>query len=93
MRIPSVESSRFPGEGSSALGKSGPKGSPKGVPDGYLVYNPELLNRLKERRRRQDRTDKWISVKIPRLADRKNRLRDVRYRGNAIPSQTSKKNF
>ena len=93
MRIPSVESSRFPGEGSSALGKSGPKVRLKSVADGHLVYNPELLNRLKERRRRQDRTDKWISVKIPRLADRKNRLRYVRYRGNAIPSQTSKKNF
>ena len=93
MRIPSVESSRFPGEGSSSLGKSGPKVRQKCVADGHLVYNPELLNRLKERRRRQDRTDKWISVKIPRLADRKIRLRNVRYRGNAIPSQTSKKNF
>ena len=48
MRIPSVENPRFPGEGSSALGKSGPKGSPKGVPDGYLVYNPELLIILME---------------------------------------------
>ncbi len=44
MRIPSVENPRFPGEGSSALGKSGPKESPKGVSDGHLVYNPELLN-------------------------------------------------
>ena len=52
MRIPSVENPRFPGEGSSALGKSGPKESPKGVSDGHLVYNPELLNELKERRRR-----------------------------------------
>ena len=43
MRIPSVENSRFPGEGSSALGKSGPKERPRGVSDGHLVYNPELL--------------------------------------------------
>ena len=53
MRIPSVESSRFPGEGSSSLGKSGPKVRLKSVADGHLVYNPELLNRLMERRRRR----------------------------------------
>jgi len=29
-----VESLRFPGEGSSAQGKSGPKSRPKGVDDG-----------------------------------------------------------
>ena len=57
MRIPSVESSRFPGEGSSSLGKSGPKARLKSVADGHLVYNPELLNRLKERRRRLGGSD------------------------------------
>ena len=36
----SVESLRFPGEGSSAQGKSGPKSRPKGVDDGQLVENP-----------------------------------------------------
>ena len=56
MRIPSVENPRFPGEGSSALGKSGPKERLKSVSDGYLVYNPELLNILKEGRRRLDST-------------------------------------
>ena len=35
-----VESLRFPGEGSSAQGKSGPKSRPKGVDDGQLVENP-----------------------------------------------------
>ena len=35
MRILSVENQRFPGEGSSALGKSGPKARPKGVADGH----------------------------------------------------------
>ena len=34
VRIPAVESLRFPGEGSSAQGKSGPKDKPKGVSDG-----------------------------------------------------------
>ena len=42
MRILSIESLRFPGEGSSALGKSGPKVRPKGVVDGQLVDIPVL---------------------------------------------------
>ena len=37
-----VESLRFPGEGSSAQGKSGPKLRPKGVDDGQLVEIPVL---------------------------------------------------
>ena len=36
-----VESLRFPGEGSSAQGKSGPKSRPKGVDDGHPVEIPE----------------------------------------------------
>ena len=36
----SVESLRFPGEGSSAQGKSGPKSRPKGVDDGQQVDIP-----------------------------------------------------
>ena len=35
-----VESLRFPGEGSSAQGKSGPKSRPKGVDDGQQVEIP-----------------------------------------------------
>ena len=35
-----VESLRFPGEGSSAQGKSGPKLRPKGVGDGQQVDIP-----------------------------------------------------
>ena len=34
VRIYAIESLRFPGEGSSAQGKSGPKERPKGVSDG-----------------------------------------------------------
>ena len=37
-----VESLRFPGEGSSAQGKSGPKSRPKGVDDGQQVDIPVL---------------------------------------------------
>ena len=40
MRILAVESLRFPGEGSSAQGKSGPKERPKGVSDGQQVEIP-----------------------------------------------------
>ena len=41
-----VESLRFPGEGSSAQGKSGPKSRPKGVDDGQLVEIPVLPNKI-----------------------------------------------
>ena len=40
VRILAVESLRFPGEGSSAQGKSGPKARPKGVVDGQQVEIP-----------------------------------------------------
>ena len=42
VRILAVESLRFPGEGSSAQGKSGPKERPKGVSDGQQVKIPAL---------------------------------------------------
>ena len=40
VRIFTAENLRFPGEGSSAQGKSGPKPRPKGVGDGQLVDIP-----------------------------------------------------
>ena len=48
MRILAVESLRFPGEGSSAQGKSGPKVRPKGVADGQQVEIPALPIYLKD---------------------------------------------
>ena len=42
VRIHAVENLRFPGEGSSAQGKSGPKARPKGVVDGQQVEIPVL---------------------------------------------------
>ena len=45
-RNSTVESLRFPGEGSSAQGKSGPKRRPKGVRDGQRVEIPVLPNEL-----------------------------------------------
>ena len=41
-----VESLRFPGEGSSAQGKSGPKSRPKGVDDGQQVEIPVLPHEI-----------------------------------------------
>ena len=41
VRILTVESLRFPGEGSSAQGKSGPKLRPEGVGDGCQAEIPE----------------------------------------------------
>ena len=43
VRIFAVECLRFPGEGSSSQGKSGPKPRPKGVGDGQLVDIPVPL--------------------------------------------------
>ena len=43
VRILAVENLRFPGEGSSAQGKSGPKARPKGVVDGQQVKIPALF--------------------------------------------------
>ena len=37
---PSAESTRFPGEGQSAQGQSGPKARPRGVADGQTVNIP-----------------------------------------------------
>ena len=42
MRIFPAENLRFPEEGSSAQGQSGPNARPKGVADGYPVNIPEL---------------------------------------------------
>ena len=50
MRILPVENLRFPREGSSAWGKSGPKERPKGVSDGQQVEIPALLIYLKDTR-------------------------------------------
>ena len=48
VRIIFTDRPRFPGEGSSALGKSGPKTRQKCVADGQLVYIPVPAIQLKE---------------------------------------------
>jgi hypothetical protein len=48
VRILHTESPRIPGEGSSALGKSGPNARPKGVVDGKQAENPAPEREVKE---------------------------------------------
>ena len=48
VRIHAIESLRFPGEGSSAQGKSGPKERLKSVSDGQQVEIPALPIYLKD---------------------------------------------
>ena len=79
VRIFAVESLRFPGEGSSAQGKSGPKERPKGVSDGQQVKIPALPKYLKsvydageEDKRgrgktRVERHSENISNEVPRI--------------------------
>ena len=50
VRIHAIESLRFPGEGSSAQGKSGPKERPKSVSDGQQVEIPAPPKYLKNTR-------------------------------------------
>ena len=47
---PSAESTRFPGEGQSAQGQSGPKSRPKGVDDGQGVNIPPPGGEVEPRR-------------------------------------------
>ena len=54
-----VESLRFPGEGSSAQGKSGPKSRPKGVDDGQRVDIPVLPYSSRQGHRRIVRPWRW----------------------------------
>ena len=55
VRILPVENLRFPGEGSSAQGKSGPKARPKGVVDGQQVEIPALIACVKKSQLTQER--------------------------------------
>ena len=73
VRILAVESLRFPGEGSSAQGKSGPKERPKGVSDGQQVEIPALPKYGKgisdageedKRGRGKTRTARYIEIKV-----------------------------
>ena len=48
VRILHTDSPRIPGEGSSALGKSGPKARPKGVVDGKQADIPVPAMEMKE---------------------------------------------
>ena len=59
MRILSVKNPRFPGEGSSSLGKSGPKARLKSVVDGQLVEIPVLLINRTVGTQRESMSREW----------------------------------
>ena len=59
VRILSTVRLRFPGEGSSALGKSGPKERPRGVSDGQQVDIPVLEYVVMEGRSRLTKACDW----------------------------------
>ncbi len=69
MRILSAERLRFPGAGSSAQGKSGPKVRPRGVADGQQVEIPVLISIDMSDGGTQEANDAWcwIHVKASRL--------------------------
>ena len=59
VRIPRTENPRFPEEGSSALGKSGPKARSKDVVDGQQVEIPVLLYNRTVGTQRESATREW----------------------------------
>ena len=66
MRIQCPENLRFPPEGSSAEGESGPKVRPKGVADGQRVNIPVLFIVGKGGRRRLGRPNVGYRFKCSR---------------------------
>ena len=64
MRILSAERLRFPGAGSSAQGKSGPKVRPRGVADGQQVEIPvlKLFDMSKGGTQEAKHASSWIDV-------------------------------
>jgi hypothetical protein len=65
VRIFTVENLRFPGEGSSSQGKSGPKPRPKGVGDGQQVEIPVLpLLVMRDVGTQEDKLSEWLEVLV-----------------------------
>ena len=78
VRIHAIESLRFPGEGSSAQGKSGPKERPKSVSDGQQVEIPALPIYLKNTRdtgvkgkrgRGKTRIERYSEIKVTKFQE------------------------
>ena len=65
VRIPSTECLRFPEEGSSAQGQSGPKSRPIGVDDGQQVDIPVPPNyRLSDGGTQEDRVSALLDMRV-----------------------------
>ena len=75
VRISPVENPRFPEEGSSTQGKSGPKARPKGVVDGQQVEIPVPVTVMKMwGRRRIRKAPSWCGVQAQRMRSRQIRF-------------------
>ena len=75
VRISPVENLRFPEEGSSTQGKSGPKARPKGVVDGQQVEIPVPAIAMKKWGRRRIRAaPSWCGVQAQRMESRQIRF-------------------
>ncbi len=62
---PSAESTRFPGEGQSAQGQSGPKTRPKGVVDGQTVNIPSPGGEVERGRTPEDSRVGVVDAPVP----------------------------
>ena len=73
VRILSTVRLRFPGAGSSAQGKSGPKARPRGVVDGQQVEIPVLCTIVKSDGGTQEakHASSWIDVQATSVAKSK----------------------
>ena len=101
VRICAAENLRFPGEGSSAQGKSGPNARPKGVVDGKQVKDSCTTDMYwivgdacKETKRANGkvRTARWSenSSEVVKLGDKKSQLGAYRY-SYRKPTQVGRK--
>jgi len=77
---PAAESTRFPGEGQSAQGQSGPKARPKGVADGQRVNIPapgmEVEPRVTQLREGSGKKKRIKMSKIKKKLNEKNKEKD-----------------
>ena len=92
MRILSAVSLRFPEEGSSAQGQSGPNARPKGVADGYPVNIPELptFRYHDEGTQEANRSHDW-TCGFRSVGGSSRQIREVAYPEGPCRGQTARK--
>ena len=89
MRILSAERLRFPGAGSSAQGKSGPKARPRGVVDGQQVEIPVLRLIVKSEGGTQEAKNAWCWIHVQALRTQVREMLTERGQGVKRSEQSS----